>query len=132
MDLIRFIGVHSDDVELRTITEDSDLDSISDIPKNAIGFTYYHDNADSVSYAIGISFFRLDIVKKVNEKLYKKFIEFERINNGAQYLIGVFSGQVYLLCASKDLVLVDNKGQLQECLLKELNTKKSVKQKMTK
>lgn len=126
MDLIRFFDSHGDDIELRTINEETNS-SFDSIPNDTVGFTYYHNNEDSVSYVIGTKLKSLKVVKIVNEELYEKFIEFGRLNEGAKYIVGVINRQVYFLCLPSNTNLIESNKQLQECLYYEMDIKDKTK-----
>lgn len=126
MDLIRFFDSHGDDIELRTINEETNS-SFDSIPNDTVGFTYYHNNEDSVSYVIGTKLKSLKVVKIVNEELYEKFIEFGRLNEGAKYIVGVINRQVYFLCLPANTNLIESNKQLQECLYYEMDIKDKTK-----
>ena len=119
MDTVVFFDSNNIEIETRNIEKIVYISIV--LPQDAVGFTYYHaDDEKGTTYVVGKQLDKLDVVKKVNEKLYERFIEFGKDNEGAKYVIGSINGQVYLRCCALDTVIVSSKKELQECLFKEL------------
>lgn len=115
MNVVKFINKRNEIIESKSVNENSVYD-LNIFPEEAVGFIHYNDDEILSSYVIGKQLTNLNVVKIVNDELYKQFIEYSKINDGTKYLIGVLNSQVYFLCVSSETTIVSNFKELQECL----------------